>query len=1088
MAGNPDDVVFALLEEMLDSGRTAEEVCRGCPELLPEVQKRWQAFRLIDGAVEVLFPDSETPQNAGATQPLPRPAELPQVPGYRVEALLGRGGMGVVYKAWHLRLQRPVALKMLLAGSYAGPKELERFQREAEAIAGLRHPNIVQVHDVSDVDGRPYFTMELVEGGRLAEQIHGAPQPARQAAALVATLADAVHTAHQSGIVHRDLKPGNILLTRDGTPKVTDFGLARRLEGDGGLTLSGAPLGTPSYMAPEQAQGEKKAIGPATDVYALGVILYELLTGRTPFRGETTPAILHQVVADEPVPPRRRNPRVPPDLETICLKCLHKEPGRRNASARELADDLGRFLKDEPTRARPAGPWERGRRWLRKRPALVVGAAALLFGCGLAGGGLWLSQQAALRSAVEEELREVNRLRKQAAWDEATGVLERARGRLGAGGTAELRRRVALAGRWLEDGRREVPLAARLETIRLFRATHVEGYFNSAAERRFTNARADRDYQEAFRQAGFAEVGNDPAPEADRIRESAFREALVAGLLDWAVCAVAPDRQDWLLAVTREVDQETWCNRVCDPATWRDGAALVALAREAPVAERASSLLVALAERLQATGGDAAGLLRRVCREQPGDFWTNFVLGKVLREEGKPEEAAACYRKALEIRPQAAVYNNLGLVLYDAQVRAGSGDWREAEDCYEKALRKGPRLAAVHNNLGLAIKARGAWESAEEQLQLARQLDPGSAPVLCNLGFYLACGGHMGPAIEQLREALRLDSRYALAHYYLGVALLGEAPFDAANATHQRVLRTDPKNKPTYDRAFPHAYSNSLDHLHWALDFDVRWLRTQTALGLVPQGQGRLAEALAQYDQALDSDPRLAEVEGARGQIFLAQGYLQEAWAATRRCLDLFAQDPGRAEPHRLDELRWNLPAQLRHCERLLALERRLPAVLRQEEQPTAEECLEFAELCGMKGQYAAAVRLYADGFAAAPQSAKDLDSGWRYFAACTAALAGCGRGALEAGQGEAERARWRRQARQWLRADLAAWAQKLDTGTLIDRKLVQQVSARWWTDPCLAWLREPDALKELPAAERQECLALWQDFEALLRRAHRAG
>src|SRR4029077_9699625 len=240
MAGNPD--VFALLEEMLDSGRTPEEVCRDCPELLPEVRRRWKAFRLVDGSLAALFPDPETPLRADAILAVPHPAELPHVPGYRVEALLGRGGMGVVYRAWHLRLNRAVALKMLLAGPCARPEELERFQREAEAVAALGHPNIVQVHDVGDVDGRPYFTMEFVEGGSLAEQIQGVPQPARQAATLLATLADAIHVAHKTGIVHRDLKPGNILISADGTPKVTDFGLARRLDGGAGLTLSGTPV------------------------------------------------------------------------------------------------------------------------------------------------------------------------------------------------------------------------------------------------------------------------------------------------------------------------------------------------------------------------------------------------------------------------------------------------------------------------------------------------------------------------------------------------------------------------------------------------------------------------------------------------------------------------------------------------------------------------------------------------------------------------------------------------------------------------------------------------------------------------------
>ena len=263
--------------------------------------------------------------------------ELPRVLGYEVQGVLGRGGVGVVYQARHVRLNRPVALKMLLAGAYAVPEELERFLREAEAVAGLRHPNIVQVYDIGDMDGRPYFTMELVEGGSLAKKLAGTPEPARRAAALVSAMAGAVHAAHLSGIVHRDLKPANVLLTADGTPKVTDFGLARRLEGGGGLTLSGAPLGTPSYMAPEQARGDKAAIGPATDIYALGAILYECLTGRPPFRAETPAATLQQVLADEPVPPVRLNPRVPRDLDTICLKCLHKEPSGAMQPRRPLS-------------------------------------------------------------------------------------------------------------------------------------------------------------------------------------------------------------------------------------------------------------------------------------------------------------------------------------------------------------------------------------------------------------------------------------------------------------------------------------------------------------------------------------------------------------------------------------------------------------------------------------------------------------------------------------------------------------------------------------------------------------------------------
>src|SRR5262249_3105913 len=343
-----------------------------------------------------------------------------------------RGGMGVVYKAWHRRLNRAVALKMLLAGPFARPEELERFLRESEAVAGLRHANIVLVYEAGDVDGRPYFTMEFVEGGSLAQQLRGTPQPAHRAASMVATLAEALQAAHESGIVHRDLKPANILLSADGTPKVTDFGVARRLEGGGGLTLTGIPVGTPSYMAPEQGRGDGNAIGPATDVYALGAILYELLTGRPPFRAETAAATLQQVLTEDPVPPARLNPRVPRDLDTICLKCLEKDPRRRYASAAALAEDLQRFQRNEPIVARPVGPMECALRWTQRHPtgaALVATALALV---GLAGGGGgWLIQHQAqrrteLHNQVGTATAHAESFRKQFHFDQARELLDQA--------------------------------------------------------------------------------------------------------------------------------------------------------------------------------------------------------------------------------------------------------------------------------------------------------------------------------------------------------------------------------------------------------------------------------------------------------------------------------------------------------------------------------------------------------------------------------------------------------------------------------------------------------------------------------------
>jgi serine/threonine protein kinase len=308
---------------------------------------------------------------------IPPAAERVSLPGYEILGEIGRGAMGVVYKARHRALKRLVALKMILAGNHAGAAELARFRAEAEAVARLQHPNIVQIYEIGEHDGLPYLALEFVAGGSLAQKPQGAPVALRQAAGWVEALARAMHAAHQQGIVHRDLKPANILLTEDGTPKITDFGLAKRLDSAIAQTTTGTVMGTPSYMAPEQAEGKAREVGPAADVYALGAILYELLTGRPPFKGDTALDTIRQVTMAEPTAPRRLCPGVPRDLETICLKCLQKDPGRRYPTAADLADDLGRYLQDEPVRARPIGALSQWRRRVRRHPAR---AAAVVLG------------------------------------------------------------------------------------------------------------------------------------------------------------------------------------------------------------------------------------------------------------------------------------------------------------------------------------------------------------------------------------------------------------------------------------------------------------------------------------------------------------------------------------------------------------------------------------------------------------------------------------------------------------------------------------------------------------------------------------
>jgi WD40 repeat protein/serine/threonine protein kinase len=368
-------------------------------------------------------PQQTTVKPGDRSEPESVVAVWPQVTGYDILGELGRGGMGVVYKAVQITLGRLVALKMILSGAYAGKEDRDRFRLEAEAAARLQHPNLVQIYEVGEQDGRPFFSLEFIAGGSLEDRLTGTPMAPRQAAELIETLARAMHYAHQRGIIHRDLKPANVLMTADGTPKITDFGLAKRLDGSGGgYTHTGDILGTPAYMAPEQAAGRTREVGPATDVYALGTILYEALTARPQFLSESVTDVLDQVRRQDPVPPSRLQPKVPRDLETICLKCLEKEPHKRYASAEALADDLRRFLNREPVLARRTPTWERGLKWARRRPALaallVVSVLAVLT---ILGGSLWYSAR------LSDLLNQANRQRARAEEMEAQKEAQRAK-------------------------------------------------------------------------------------------------------------------------------------------------------------------------------------------------------------------------------------------------------------------------------------------------------------------------------------------------------------------------------------------------------------------------------------------------------------------------------------------------------------------------------------------------------------------------------------------------------------------------------------------------------------------------------------
>jgi serine/threonine protein kinase len=407
----------------------------------PPLAARLELLLEVHAALETCPLPAASDLTAEAEPRVPAPGaatDLPPVPGYEMIRELGRGGVGVVYAVRQKALNRTAALKMLLAGGHAGAEQRARFRTEAEALARLRHANIALIYEVGECEGRPYLVMEYVNGGSLASRLAGAPWPIREAALLAETLARAIHHAHDRGIVHRDLTPGNVLLALEGEalpdpgengsaqaspsperciPKITDFGLAKLyLAEEAAKTQSGAIMGTPSYMAPEQAEGRSREVGPAADVYALGAILYEMLTGRPPFRAETALETLLQVQAVEPVSPSRLRPKLPADLETICLKCLHKDAGKRYASALALADDLRRFLAGEAIRARPVGQAERLYRWCRRNPAVASLTSSLLLS-GVVGfvvvTGLWL------HAREQQALAEANALAREQERDRA---------------------------------------------------------------------------------------------------------------------------------------------------------------------------------------------------------------------------------------------------------------------------------------------------------------------------------------------------------------------------------------------------------------------------------------------------------------------------------------------------------------------------------------------------------------------------------------------------------------------------------------------------------------------------------------------
>ncbi|HUG93071.1 MAG TPA: protein kinase [Planctomycetaceae bacterium] len=718
-----------------------------------------------------------------------RPA-LPNVPGYEILGVLGRGGMGVVYRARQTGLNRVVALKMILAGDHAAPEHVARFKIEAEAVAQLQHPNITQIFDIGSAGGLPYFSLEFVDGRSLEAERDGKPLPPDQAARMVVSLARAMHYAHQRGIVHRDLKPANVLLTSDGVPKVTDFGLVKRVEADSSETRTGTIVGTPSYMAPEQAWG-RTDIGPLADVYALGAILYTLLTGRPPFLGTTPLETIMQLRQQEPLPPSRLQPGLSRDLETICLKALQKSPQSRYVDASALADDLERFLDGAPILARPVGRPERTWRWCRRNPALAVsgGVALALAVCLMIGG------PAAAAMIYHEKQQAV--AARQKADDNADRADENARRANTNADLAKRNEREALANLELarqneKRARESQQLAARnAETARQQRDLSIDA-LNTLAERAQDDLKDLPQTQEIRRKllltamSGLDRVADTGAGDEKRDLVLARAHGKMGNiLLETGLAEQARDQFEKSHRAVLEL------MRASDPA--KPHVPHLNLARsyvnlgkatqrmgDAPAAK--GYFLVSLKEREQALSVYPEGADvkpdRLFIEQEIADSYQHLI--SISAALGRPADALDYQRRGMELRQKwlertpgnvAARREFAGAQLALATASLDLGRLPEAIEQYadalktlEKVAEAEPRaissrgnIAYAHNQLGAAwlfaeesAKSRAEYAQAVELFEQLVAEDPESAIVQRKLG--TACYG-LGVACLESGEA-----------------------------------------------------------------------------------------------------------------------------------------------------------------------------------------------------------------------------------------------------------------------------------------------------------------------------------------------
>jgi serine/threonine-protein kinase len=1063
--------VRSLLEEALNSGRTPDEVCVAHPELLDEVRRRWLRIQDLAGELDRAFPSSaeDFPRDRAGDRGEPHP--LPSIPGYALEDVIGHGGMGVVYRARHIKLDRVVAVKMLRFGEYAPAREIAGLVREAQSIAGLKHPHIVQVHDVGDLNGLPYFTMEFVEGGSLAELLSGVPQAAMKAAEWMSVLAHAVHAAHERGIVHRDLKPGNVLVSADGTLKITDFGLARRHVPNEAVVTIAPRVGTPSYMPPEQALGTPDASEPTADIYSLGAILYEMLTGRPPFRGESPAETERQVVADEPVPPSRLNPRTPRDLQTICLKCLQKSPERRYLSAHELALDLDRFRRGEPIRARPVGLPERGVKWARRRPtqAALVAAGILMIAAGFAVGlwyqGVLATRRAELafresesRKAINGALAQVAAAIDDEAWSEAELALGHATERSAEAHSTALDGEIESLGRAIRHAR-------SLEETRQSRPDVDLPTLSDA-------------YAANFREIGVP-IDGDRATCVEFIRASPIRWQLIVALDHRASIAYErhlDDACERFLAIAREADEASaWRNAFRVQSAWADREALLRLAVEAAgdASTDAHSVhqIGLLGIRLGQMDAPDVGaeLLRDVLGRRPGDFWMNWELGICCLRLGRHREAISPLRAAVAVRPgNSFACNLLGLAL------AESGDLDEGVSMFRRAVSLAPGSAVIRWNLLYVLCKNGRWGEAEAEYAWWRSQESWR-DLKAGMMFvpHLRATHRYEEALALVLECRGRSPNDTAVLGFHGACLLDLGRVSEAEAVFREWARLQPADGK------PHAWLNKVcyetgrtdeaiaeGHRALAASVNIRHLESPFAETLL--ARGRLQEASVAFEQWTQDAPLDATAWLGLARTQLGARRFDQARTSLERATLRATVAEQRQEAARLGEL----------SEQIREIERRDPTLPSTPapgvEAAAMRDIAEWNWRCA--GNASLALTQFQAALAADPGLADIHGTRTRFHAACAALATAETPTSSPDGLAPDDRARLRGLAFDWLSSEREAMLTRRGRGATPEQIEIAGEFRSWLREPALAGVRSAQFVG-LPHAESEQLQRLWTNI-----------